>query len=144
MSRKIQVAYIVAIVACSLLAVPFFYSHRMNIGVFIGGILTFLGAPLLAGTSQKQTHRSITLIVAILLLLCPAVYAATDSLAVQFEKFRDSFFLATGSTIVFATTIWLANSLKLHKMAQIVAAAVALLSSSVAVIILLWAVIYLE
>ncbi len=141
---RMQLAFIVAVVACSLLAVPLFHNHRMNDGVFAGGILTFVGVPLLAGIFQKQTHRSITLFAAIFLLLCPAVYAVTDSLAVQFEKLRDGFFLATGSTIVFVASVWLASSFKPFRLAHIATAMLALLSSSVSVIAVLWVVMYLE
>ncbi len=137
-------AWIVVLVVCSFLAVPLFYRLRMQDGVFVGGILAFVGVPLLGGILQKQAHRSITFSAAVFLLLCPVVYAVTDPLAVQFEILRDCFFLATGSTIVFVTSVFLASSLKPPRVARIVISGMLLLLSSVAVITLLWMIMYFE
>jgi hypothetical protein len=127
-----------------MMAVPFFYNHRMNDGVFVGGLLAFVAPPVLAGTCQKQAERSITQLAVILLLLCPLVYAVTDRLDVQFEKLRDGFFLGTGSTIIFVSAERLNSSYRSRRWLHAVAAASSLASATVAVFVLLWFVMYLE
>jgi drug/metabolite transporter (DMT)-like permease len=127
-----------------MLAVPFFYQRRMNDGVFTAGIFAFAGLPLIAGIVQKHVHRSILPVAIVLLFLCPVVYAVTDPLAVEFEKLRDGYFLATGSTIVFVSAVWLASSFKSRRWATVVTAAFGLVSSAAGVFILLWMVMYFE
>jgi hypothetical protein len=141
---RVQLVLIVAVVLCAMIAVPYFYNHRMNGAVFTGGSLAFVGTPLIVGILQAQAHRTVTLVTAGLLLLCPVVYAFTDSLAVDFEKLRDGYFLGTGSAIIFVSTVWLVTSYKLTKGSQAIAAGFSLVSASVAVFILLWLVMYFE
>jgi hypothetical protein len=141
---RVQVAFIVVAVLCSMLAVPFFYDHRMNDGLFTAGMLTFVGIPSIAGIVQTRAHRSIALTAISLLLLCPLVYLVTDPLAVEFERLRDGYFLATGSTLVFACAIWLASSLRSRSAPLVAIAALGLLSSAFAIFILLWMVMYFE
>jgi hypothetical protein len=142
---RVQLAFIVVAILCAMLAVPFFYQRRMNDGVFTAGIFAFAGLPLIAGIVQKHVHRSILPVAIVLLFLCPVVYAVTDPLAVEFEKLRDGCFLATGSTIVFVSAVWLASSFnKSRRWATVVTAAFGLVSSAAGVFILLWMVMYFE
>jgi hypothetical protein len=137
---RIQIAFIAAVLISAMLAVPFFYSHRMNDGLFIGGLLTFVGIPLIAGAFD----RSVTLAAMVLLLLCPIVGVITDPLAILFERLRDGYFLGTGSAIIFVSSIWIANCVRARKLDHIAIAILGLLSATVAVFILLWMVMYFE
>jgi hypothetical protein len=141
---RVQLGFVVAAFLCAMIAVPFFYNHRMNDAVFTGGFLAFVGTPLIAGILQTQTHRPVTLVAAGLLLFCPVVYSITDPLAVEFEKLRDGYFLGTGTAIIFVSTVWLITSYRIRKGIQAFAAGLSLASALVAVFILLWIVMYLE
>jgi hypothetical protein len=127
-----------------MIAVPSLYNHRMNDAVFTGGLLAFVGTPLIAGLRQTQTHRAVTLVAAGILLFCPVVYGITDPLAVEFEKLRDGYFLGTGTAIIFVSTVWLIASYRIRKGIQAVAAGLSLASATVAVFVLLWLVMYFE
>jgi hypothetical protein len=127
-----------------MIAVLFFYAHRMDDRVFIGGVFTFVGVPLIAGSLQQQAYRSVMLVSLVLLFLCPVVYAITDPLAAQFEKMRDGYFLATSSSIIYVSANWLANSLRTSRLVPGITSALTLVVMTIAVFILLWMVIYLE
>jgi hypothetical protein len=141
---RVQIAIIVAAFLCAMAAVPFFYSHRMNDGVFAGGLLTFVGIPLVAGTLRATAYRTLTLVAAALLFFCPIVYAITDPLAVEFERLRDGYFLGTGSTMIFVFAEWLISSYKSRKWTHAFASAFGLIAAAVAVFVLLWMVMYFE
>jgi len=135
---------IVVIFVCAMIAVPFFYNHRMNESVFAGGLIGFVGAPLFAGIWQQQADRLVALLAVVLLLLCPAVYAATDALAVEFEKLRDGYFLGTGSTLIFVSAAWLGCSHRSRNWLIAGAAALGLTSAALATCLLLLMVMYCE
>ena len=127
-----------------MIAVPFFYGHRMDDRVFMGGLLAFVGTPLIVGILQKQAYRRVTLVAAGLVLLCPVVYAITDRLAVEFEKLRDGYFLGTSSTILFVSAGWLINSYRSGKSIHAFAAAFSLIAAAFSSVVLMWMVMYFE
>lgn len=141
---RLQVVIVGVILTAAMIAVPLFYNHRMNAGALTGGIVTFVGVPFLAGILQKQAHRAVALTASILLVFCPVVYAVTDPLAVQFEKLRDGYFLGTGATIIFVSTVWVAYFTSLRKWPAMFAAVAALLSAATAVCVMLWMFVYFE
>lgn len=141
---RVQVAFIVVASIGGILAMPFFYEHRMNDRVFTAGMLTFAGIPLIAGMLQRLSHRSVTLVAIGFLILCPLVYVVTDPLDAHFERLRDGFFLATGSTFIFVSTVWIRSSFGSRKLAHLLAAVFGLLSATVVVFVLLWMVMYFE
>lgn len=141
---RVQVAFIVAASIVAMLAMPFFYGHRMNDGVFMAGLLAFVGIPLIAGKVQTLSHRSVTLVAIGFLFLCPLIYVATDHLDSQFEKLRDGFFLATSSTCIFVSTVWITTSFSSRKLPHILVAVFSLLSAIFAISVLLGMVLYFE
>ncbi len=143
-NMRVQLAFIAVATIVAMLAVPFFYNHRMNGGVFAAAVLTFAGIPLIAGKSQRTSHRPVPLVAIGFLFLCPLVYMVTDTLDAQFEKLRDGFFLATGSTLIFVCTVWIRSSLPSRKFLHIGAAVFGLLSAVIGVFVLLWMTMYFE
>ncbi len=127
-----------------MIAVPLFYNHRINAGVFTGGTVTFIVVPFVAGTLRKQPVPSMAVTASILLLLCPMVYAITDPLAVQFERLRDVYFLTTGATIIFVSAMWLTYSFRSRKWIITFSTVAAMLSAATAVFVMLWMFIYFE
>jgi hypothetical protein len=140
----VQFGAIVVVLLCALVDIQFCYSARMDDGVFSANLLAFIGMPSVIGFLLKHPHRSVILIAAGLLLLCPAVYAITDGMAVEFERVRDGYFLGTGSAVLFVSTMWLTSSCRTGKWIQAVAAAFLVASFAFAVFVLLWMVIYFE
>lgn len=128
----------------AMIAMPFLYSHRMDVVVWIGSAIAFVALPLFVGILQTKANYSLTRAAAVLLLLCPLIYAITDRLDVQFEKLRDGHFLATGATIIFVSAAWLTQSVRKRNWAALVVAIIGLIVASSAVCILLWFVMYLE
>lgn len=143
-NMRVQLAFIAAATMVAMLAVPFFYNHRMNGGVFAAAVLIFAGIPLIAGKFQSTSHRPVTLVAICYLFLCPLVYMVTDSLDAQFEKLRDGFFLATGSTLIFVCTVWIRSSLSSRKSLHLCAAIFGLSSAIGGVSVLLWMTMYFE
>ena len=142
---RTQTVIVSVMLAAAMIAVQLFYSHRMNAAVFIAGLISFMGIPFLAGILQSTPHRTMLLVAGILLALCPLVYVVTDGLAVEFEKLRDGYFLATGATIIFVSASWLAYSIRSRKWpAMFATAAVAILSAATAVYVMLWMFMYFE
>jgi hypothetical protein len=140
----VQFGAIVVALLCAIIAVRFCYSARMNDGVFIGMLLAFIGVPLVVGILLKHAHRSVIVVATGLLLFCPVVYVLADGLAVEFEGVRDSYFLGTGSVVLFVSTMWLISSSRGGKWIQAVAAAFVVASFALAVFVLLWMVMYFE
>jgi hypothetical protein len=134
------VAFIVAVFIGAVAAIPFFYLYRMNAGIFAGGIFTFIGVPLVFGVLQKHGHRIVTLGAAILLLLCPLAYVASDFA----EKLRDGYFLAVGSTMLFVSATWIGDAVRLRIWGRCAIALMGILSSAVALLVLLWMTMYFE
>jgi MFS family permease len=139
-----QVGLIVAFFVFAMIALPYFYGYRMNDLAFTGGVLAFIGVPLIAGLLQTRVRRPVMLLAAILLILCPVVYALTDRMSVEFEKLRDGYFLGVGIAIIFVAAAGLIESYKTGKRGRAVAASLCLASAAAAVSVLLWLVIYLE
>jgi hypothetical protein len=140
----VQFAAIVVAFLCAMVAVPICYDARMEDGVFIGSLLAFIGTPFVVGTLLRHPHRSVILVTAGLLLFCPVVYVITDGLAKEFERVRDSYFLGTGSAVLFVATMWLMSSCSAGKWIQAVAAVFVAASFAFAVFVLLWMVMYFE
>jgi hypothetical protein len=140
----VQFVAIVAAFLCAMVVVPYCYNHRMDDGVFTASLLAFTGVPLIAGILQRHTHRFVALVVAVLLLFCPLIYAVTKPLAIEFETIRDSYFLGVGSTLLFVSATWLSSSYKTRRWIHAVAAACGLTFTAVAVFVLLWMVMYFE
>jgi hypothetical protein len=134
------VAFIVAVFIGAVAAIPFFYLYRMNAGIFAGGIFTFIGVPLVFGVLLKHGHRIVTLGAIVLLLVCPLVYVAFDFA----EKLRDGSFLAIGSTILFVSATWISDSVRSRRWGRCAIAINGILSSAVALFILLWMTVYFE
>jgi hypothetical protein len=139
-----QVTVIVIAYFAALIAVPFSYSHRINAVVFGGCVIAFAGIPLYFGLAQKHAHRGIAMVAAGLLLLCPVVYAITDPLAAEYERWRDIYFLGTFSAIVFVSASWLVNFYRSGRWLFSGAALLCLVLAAIGVIALLGLVMYLE
>jgi hypothetical protein len=140
----VQFAAIVVAFLCAIVAVPLCYKARMDDGVFTVNLLAFIGMPLAVGVLLKHPQRSVIHVTVGLLLLCPAVYAITDGMAVEFERVRDGYFLGTGSAVIFVSTMWLISSCKAGKWIQAFSAAFVVASFALAVFVLLWMVMYFE
>jgi hypothetical protein len=123
---------------------PFIYHHRQEGVVWIAGMIAFAAVPVFFGILQSQANYSLAVAAAILLLLSPIVYAATDPLDKHFEKLRDGHFLATGATIIFVSTAWLTHSVRERNWTAFAAATLASVVANLAVFVLLWIVLYLE
>jgi hypothetical protein len=140
----VQFGAVVVALLCATVAVPLCYDARMDDGVFTVNLLAFIGIPLVVGILLQQPRRSVILVSSGLLLLCPVVYAITDGLDVEFERVRDSYFLGTGSAILFVSTMWLISSCRAGKWIQTVAAAFVVASAAFAIFVLVWMVMYFE
>ncbi len=103
---RFQAVVFVAILVAAVVAVPLFYRHMFNNSVWLGGMIAFIGLPLLAGILQTEPNRTLTLAVLLLLSLCPLVGIATDPLGARSEELRDGHFLATGAAIIFVSATW--------------------------------------
>ena len=139
-----HVLIIATVFIASMVAVPFFYTHRMSAGAWLGGMIMFVALPFIVGILQDQPNRTIAKIVGMLLLLCPTVYVATDRLDSEFEKLRDGFFLGTAVTVSFVCSAWMANSLRARHWGAILGSVAGLVFASAAVFIMLWMFIYFE
>jgi hypothetical protein len=123
---RLQWAFIVAVFVGATMAIPFLYNHRFDAGLFGASLLVFVAAPIVAAVPQGQLSWPVALFAIAALLLCPVVGAITDPLTIKFERLRDIFFLGTGSTLIFVTTIWFRSSYGARKWLQAVAAALSL------------------
>ena len=128
----------------AMIAVPFFHDHRMNAGVWLAGMILFIGLPLLAGALQSQPSRAALMAAGILLMVCPLVYVVTDPLAVQYEKLRDGFFLATGATILFVCVAWSSRFVRSRKWFAFSVAASGAVSAAAAIYVMVSMFIYFE
>jgi hypothetical protein len=147
---RTQALTVIVIFTAAVIAVPQFYSLRTSadaspVGfVSIMGIVAFLGGPFLAGILQPNVNRTMLLATGILFSLCPLVSIVTNPLAIQFERLRDSYYLATGATVLFVSTTWLAYSFRSRNWLAMFAAVAALLFAVTAVFTMVWIFIYFE
>jgi hypothetical protein len=72
------------------------------------------------------------------------VYAITDPLAKEFEQVRDGYFLAASSSMVLVSSAWMASSYRSGNWLRCLAAIFGGISSSLAVFVLLWMIMYFE
>jgi hypothetical protein len=140
----VQIGYIGAAMLCAMIAAPYCYNHRMDRAVLFGTLWAFTVIPLIVGVFSKQAYRSVTLAALALLLLCPVVYAITDPLAKEFEQVRDGYFLAASSSMVLVSSAWMASSYRSGNWLRCLAAIFGGISSSLAVFVLLWMIMYFE
>jgi hypothetical protein len=126
------------------LGVPLFYNHRMTALAFVAGITAFAAVPLLAGILRSEPDRIMTGWALLMIAFCPVVYVVTEFLDSQFERMRDSYFLATASTIIFLSATWVNYSAKLREWAILWAAIGVQLAATLAVLVMIWMFIYFE
>ena len=72
------------------------------------------------------------------------VYVVTDPLAVQYEKLRDGFFLATGATILFVCVAWSSRFVRSRKWFAFSVAASGAVSAAAAIYVMVSMFIYFE
>lgn len=133
----------------AVIAVSFIYYARGAIilypwysMIWAASIAVFAGVPLLVGILRGRSSRSAILIAGTLLLSCPAVYALAQLL--QFDRFGESFFLATGSTMTFASAGWAANCLHARQWIRMFATVLINIAALGAIVLMISIFMYLE